>query len=91
MVEVLLFDAEPSGIHEALSYTVHASGRLEIRPRRWHGENVGRRFSLDGCRPSGRIPPESGSPTSVTTNGFLGTRSRRTGALFRPGQSPALD
>jgi hypothetical protein len=30
MVEVLLFDAKPGGVFEAVSYTVFASGRLEV-------------------------------------------------------------
>jgi len=31
MVEVLLFDAQPGGVLEAVSYTVFADGRLEVK------------------------------------------------------------
>lgn len=31
MVEVLLFDAKPGGVFEAVSYTVFADGRLEVK------------------------------------------------------------
>ncbi len=30
LVEVLLFDAKPGGVFEAVSYTVFADGRLEV-------------------------------------------------------------
>lgn len=30
LVEVLLFDAKPGGVFEAVSYTVFADGRLEL-------------------------------------------------------------
>jgi hypothetical protein len=41
MVEVLLFDAKPGRIFEAVSYTVFADGRLEIKlsdgtVKTWH-------------------------------------------------------
>jgi hypothetical protein len=30
-IEVLLFDAKPGGVFEAVSYTVYAGGRLEVK------------------------------------------------------------
>lgn len=30
LIEVLLFDAKPGGVFEAVSYTVFADGRLEV-------------------------------------------------------------
>jgi hypothetical protein len=70
MVEVLLFDAKPGGTYEALSYTVHASGRLEIHladgtVKTWDEDSpwmdVG---PAGGFRPNpGRRPP---SPPTVS-------------------------
>lgn len=53
MVEVLLLDAQPGGVFEAVSYTVFADGRLEVHLaddtiRTWHEEwmDVGRLVPL---------------------------------------------